>query len=293
MRHQLYRAIVTVIRQLAKPGSCVRKPRFSDARILEVYFFAVIHGLPLSHACQRHSWPIHLRRQPLPDDSTMSRRLRTRSIRRLLVELETSLRRLKQQAGFVSFIDSKVLPIGPNSSDCDARFGYASGVKMNGYRLHALRGADETLIDWRLTPMNTDERVIARRMLTSAKLHGYVVGDGNFDDSKLHAVCDARSREQGQLQLIAPKRRGKGFGHRKQRPGRLRSFGLLTSPQQGFAQALMHARAGIERFFGNLTNRHWSLTTLPPWVRTFRRVQPYIQAQIALYHLHQQITYVD
>ncbi|QDT62880.1 transposase [Calycomorphotria hydatis] len=293
MRHQLYQAIVTVIRQLAKPCACVRKPRFSDARILEVYFFAVIHGLPLSHACQRHSWPIHLRRQPLPDDSTMSRRLRTHSIRQYLVELETSLRRLEQQDGFVSFVDSKVLPVGPNSHDRDARFGYASGVKAKGYRLHALRGADETLIDWRLTPMNTDERVMARRMLTSAKLHGYVVGDGNFDDSKLHAVCEARSRGQGEVQLIAPKRRGKGFGHRKQRVGRLRSFDLLNSPEQAFAQALLQARAGIERFFGHLTSRYWSLIILPPWVRTFRRVHRYTQAQIALYHLHQQMTYVD
>ena len=48
-----------------------------------------------------------------------------------------------------------------------------------------------------------------------------------MDSNKLHATCDSRSS----LQLVTPRRYGpgKGTGHRRQAPGRLRSIALVEN----------------------------------------------------------------
>ena len=116
--------------------------------------------------------------------------------------------------------------------------------------------------------MNTDERVMARRLLRQDPVEGYVLADGNYDDNKLHDLCGVRSN----LQLVAPRRYGfkKGLGHHRHSPGRLRSITLLTNPMSDFGSRLLARRDQIERFYGNLTTFG---AGLPPWVRTHRRVR--------------------
>jgi hypothetical protein len=56
---------------------------------------------------------------------------------------------------------------------------------------------------WRIAPMNQDERVMARRLARQAPIEGYVVGDGNCDDHRLHPGCV----DHGEFQRVRPRRR--------------------------------------------------------------------------------------
>ena len=90
-------------------------------------------------ACRPENWPPGWRRRRLPSNPTMSRRLRSASVRGLLARLE---RRVVGPTGPGLFwmIDGKPLPIGGCSKDRQAGYGRAAGGKAKGYKLHALIG---------------------------------------------------------------------------------------------------------------------------------------------------------
>ena len=137
--------------------------------------------------------------------------------------------------------------------------------------------------------MNTDERVMAERLLKAAppEVVGYVVGDANYDSNTLHRAGDAR----GELQHITPRRYGpgNGTGHRKQAAGRLRSIARVESPFPAFADQLRRDRAEVERRFGDLVNWGGGLNGLPAWVRTHRRVRRWVQAKLVLTRLKRDV----
>ena len=277
MERQLWKAIVSLLEELDK-SRARRKGGFADRRIVAVYYWSVLHDRPISWAVQRRNWPIELRRWALPSNTTMSRRLRSKSVRCLLEALEHSVVRKPESGTLVWLIDGKPLPIGGASKDGQAGYGRAARSKAKGYKLHALVGSDKSVADWRLAPMNVDERKMAKRMLQHAKICGYVVADANYDSNELHGTCD----ERGNLQLVAPRRYGpgRGHGHRQQTRGRLRSKEILENPCPKFGTGLMAQRGDIERYFGNLTNWGGGLTHLPPWARTYRRVHRWVQAKL-------------
>jgi hypothetical protein len=278
MEHQLFQSIVAVmakVRKIRKPTNC----DFSDEDIVKVFYWAVIHDRPVAWACDRRHWPIWLRHRPLPSPATMSRRLRSRSVLRLLHALEQHVIAPKEP-GLFWMIDGKPLTISGCSKDRQAGYGRAASCKAKGYKIHALVGTDGSIPCWRLAPMNKDERVMAERMLRTAPIQGYVVGDSNYDSNPLHRVCD----ERDQLQLVSRRRYGAkhGTGHREQTVGRLRSMALTENPFPAFAKQLLIDRGEIERRFGNVTNWGGGLTCLPPWVRTHRRVHRWVQAKLVL-----------
>lgn len=279
MEHQLFNAIVAVLAEIHK----VRKPTncdYSDEDIVKVHYWSVIHDRSISWACEKRHWPIWQRRKPLPAPPTMSRRLRSDSVVALLKELEQRIL-APQKPGLLWFIDGKPLPIGGCSKDRQAGYGRAAGCKAKGYKIHAIVDSEDSIATWRIAPMNKDERVMAERMLATAPIQGYVVGDSNYDSNGVHKVCDAR----GDIQFVSPRRHGqhRGLGHRKHTRGRLRSILLVEGPRiDGFGAFLLHKRADIERAFGNATNWGGGLTCLPPWVRTHRRVHRWVQAKLVL-----------
>lgn len=280
MEHQLWKAIVTLLKDLDK-SRVRRRGDFADWWIVAVYYWSVLHDRPVSWAVQRNNWPIVLRRRPLPSNTTMSRRLQSKRVRKLLKALEERVVRRTEGGSLVWLIDGKPLTISGVSKDRQSGYGRAARSKAKGYKLHVLQGADKSLADWRLAPMNVDERKMAKRMLKQAEIHGYVVADANYDSNELHATCD----ERGNLQLVAPRRYGpgRGHGHRKQTPGRLRSKEILENPSPKFGKGLLKQRGDIERYFGNLTNWGGGLTHLPPWARRYRRVHRWVQAKLIIY----------
>ena len=293
MEHQLYKAIVAVLNSLDKPRTSTACD-FTDEDIVKVYYWSVIHDRPRCWACNQKSWPLHLRKRPLPSPTTLSRRLRWPSVIALLDALERRVIAPKQP-GLFWIIDGKPLPIGGCSKDRQAGFGRSAGGKAKGYKLHALNGSDGSTAAWRVAPMNTDERVMAQRLLKAAppEVIGYVAADANYDSNKLHQTCD----ERGNLQLVTPRRYGPehGTGHRKQSAGRRRSIALTETPFLDFGGQMLVDRSEVERQFGNLTNWGGGLTCLPAWVRTHRRVRQWVQAKLVLAKLKQDLqlkTYV-
>jgi hypothetical protein len=279
MERQLWKAIVNVLNEVDKPKHNVRCT-YSAVVIVKVWMWAVIHDRPVSWACQRSNWPPHEQRWKRPSCTTMSRRLRSVAVRRLLEEIEQRVLRPQGVDNLVWIIDGKPLVISGCSKDRQAGYGRAAGGKAKGYKIHAIVGSDGSLAQWRVAPMNKDERVMARRMIATAEIQGYLLADSNYDSNKLHQACDAR----GNLQLVARRRYGpdRGHGHRQQTPGRMRSKELLETPFATFGEALLQQREEIERYYGNLANWGGGLTHLPPWARTHRRVHRWVQAKFVL-----------
>jgi len=285
MAHQLWHSILAVLATLDKPVTPARFD-FTDEDIVKVHYWSVLHDKPNGWACQMKNWPIWRRRRacgPLPSEATVSRRLRTTSVRQLLHRLE---RRAiaPERPGLFWIIDGKPLVIGNCSKDRQAGYGRAAGGKAKGYKIHAIVDPQDGVAAWRLAPMNKDERVMAERLVRAASIQGYLVADSNYDSNKLHQLCDELSQERNPLHLITRRRYGpeRGTGHRKQTAGRLHSMLLTENPYPAFADQLLHDRANIERAFGKLTNWSYGLISLPPWVRTHRRVHRWVQAKLVL-----------
>ena len=222
----------------------------------------------------------------------MSRRLRHPSVRALLNALEKRVL-APRPPGLFWIIDGKPLSISGCSKDRQAGYGRAANCQAKGYKIHAILDTAGAIAAWRLAPMNKDERVMAERLVRTAPIQGYLVGDANYDSNPLHKVCMSR----GQLQLVTPRRYGpgRGTGHRHQTAGRLRSIHLTENPFPAFGQRLLHDRDDIERRFAHVSNWGGGLTCLPPWARTHRRVHRWVQAKLvltALKHSQKTRTYV-
>lgn len=259
---------------------------FSDAVIVLVYFWSVINDRPVLWACRKENWPGRLRPLRIPSQSRMSRRLKNPSVRRLIDVLEDRVLRGARPAPLACAVDGKPLPVGTYSHDPHARWGRGAGVWAKGYKLHLLLSLCGTIMGWRLTPMSGNEREMARRLIKGARCAGYILGDKQFDANYLY---DEACTHGGQL--VAPRLKGpdKGLGSRRQSPGRLRSKDLMENTISPFGRQLHQMRTAIERKFGYLTCTGGLLTNLPSWVRTYPRVQLWVQAKIVLSELRQTV----
>jgi Transposase DDE domain len=279
MEDQLWKGIVRSLREIHKPRRRA-KQKFSCEEIVCVWFWAVVHDRPTSWAICRANWPIHERRRRLPSSSTMCRRLRDREVQALIKALEQAVSGSRADKPLVWVIDGKPLVVSGSSGDRQTGFGRAQRGNARGYKLHLIQGINGLIAAWRIAPMNKDERVMARRMVRTAAIQGYLLGDTNYDSNPLHEVCS----QHGELQLVAPLRGGQKCESRrpKMSPGRRRAAELFNNPNPRFARDLMAIRDTIERSFANLTNWGGGLTHLPPWVRTHRRVHRWVQAKLIL-----------
>jgi len=279
MERQLRKSIVQVIEEVNKQQ---KQPRchYSVLIILKVWFWAVIHDRPVRWACQRSNWAIWEHRLKLPSESTMSRRLRSKHVLKVLAIVESRVLRNQTNGTIFWSVDGKALVVGGCSKDPHANYGRAAGGYARGYKLHAIVGSNGIVANWRIAPMSKDERVMAKRMIKGLPISGYLLADGNYDSNPLHRSC----QEHGNLQLVSPRRGGpnKALGHRKQSEGRLRSKEILEAHDNDFGRQLMIDRVAIERFFGNLVNGSMGLSCLPSWVRTYPRVHRWVQAKMII-----------
>jgi hypothetical protein len=245
----------------------------SNAWIVLVYLWAVLHDRPVSWACRECNWPPPRRYGNLPSPSCMSRRLPKPAVLALLDDVELTCRARFGHSLFRS-IDAMPLPIGNSSGDQQAGYGRAANGMAKGYKFFAVVDSTGGVDAWRVGPMNLSEKSMAHRLVRDLSGTGYLVGDGEYDDAKLYQHCAGKG-----MQLLAPKRKGEGLGHRPQNPHRLRGIDL----QQGrFGKTLLHQRASIDRFFGAWHSTGVGITHPPAWVRTHRRVRLWVQAKLIL-----------
>jgi hypothetical protein len=254
-----------------------RQRRFFDYEIVAVYLWAVLHDRPTCWACDPANWPNDLWRKRLPSQSTMSRRLQTIEVQRLLHAIERRMAAAEDHHEWVLRVDGKPLLAGAHSKDPDARWGRVRRGWAKGYKFHAIYGRSCMPLSWEVTPLNVAESEVAAPMIPSLKPGGgYLLGDCAFDSNPLHHAA----RAQGYV-LVAPRKRPQaGLGHRCHDPGRLRCIDLL---QGKFGQALFRLRKDIERQFGWLTNHAGGLAPLPNWVRRSHRVRLWVQAKLLVH----------
>ena len=275
MENELWKQVYQLVTKVAKRKT-LKRAKYTDADIVLTYFWAVLHDRPVYWACKKHNWPIYYRRKPLPNPSTMTRRLRTEGIQTLLKEAEQLLINIFPRS-ICRWIDAKPLPIGGCSKDKQSAFGHGASCIAKGYKLYAVADKNQGFVCWTIKPMNQNEPKVARELIPQLDHEGYLVGDRAYDSNNLYEVASRLS-----IQLVADRRSGKSLGHRRHSPYRLRSRELLSRP---FGQSLITGRKSIERMFGNLTSFPGGLKPLPHWVRTLFRVEMWVRAKMILYHL--------
>jgi hypothetical protein len=278
MERELWTALCALAAQL---HNRLTPARYGDDVICAVYWWAVVHDRPTSWACRPENWPAELVRRVLPSQPTMSRRLRCGGIEQLLLDVEQAILALwVVVTPRVLAIDGKALPVGGLSGDPDARRGRAAGGLAKGYKVHAVWDAAPLPAAWAISGLNISERRIAQKLLADLPDEGYLLGDSHYDVNYLY---DAAA--QSGYQLLAPQQRpGRGLGHRRHSPHRLRGLELLKTP---FGKQLYRKRLDIERRFAQLTAFVGGLGPLPFWVRRFHRVKLWVHSKLLLSAVHQ------
>ena len=204
--------------------------------------------------------------------------MKTPSVQQMLGELEAMVGAVSNLALILN-LDAKPLPVGGWSKDPDARWGQAVRTKAKGYKLYAVCNAQGAIVAWTLHSMNIPETEAARELIPQLEGAGYLLGDSLYDSNELYDLAAAGGR-----QLVAPRKKpGRGLGHRKHSPARLRSIDLLESDSQ-FGRSLHRQRIRIEGMFGTMGNIGCGLAPLPNWVRRLPRVRLWVQTKIILHH---------
>jgi hypothetical protein len=281
MERDIWRVIVAALRRLPRRSS--RGQQYSNAEVLAVVLWAALHDRSILWACRRSNWPVQAWRRRLPDQSTMSRRLRRPDV---LDDLEVLLHMLQgaddSGSPFV-LTDGKPLAVSHFSQDGDATLGWGAGKHERGYKLHVLAVGARRLCTHEVLPMNMPEAQATATLLARADACGLLRGksvllaDASYDTNPLHAAAGRAG-----LLMLAPRRlphRGLAT-NRGHDIGRVISMAVLEGGPE-FAAWQKRARAPVEHYFAGLVTGA-GLHALPPWVRTLTRVRVWVAAKVAL-----------
>jgi hypothetical protein len=249
------------------------------SRIVRVHLWATLHDRPTVWGCNRKNWTNPTRPKILPDQSTMSRRMRRDDFQ---LFLQAMLPRLngKAQSRLLKIVDGKPLELANHTTDPDARWGRGVSRLSIGYKLHMICSGNPVPDAFAITSLDICEKQMAARMIKRVKGSGYLLGDGHYDASWLYDFC----KHHNHL-LVSPRARpGAGMGHHYQSPQRLRSIELLEAPAMlnEFGRSLYRNRTGIEREFSQITCFGGGLGPLPSWVRRIWRVRNWVWAKLLI-----------
>ena len=282
MERDVWRGMVAAIRRLPRwsPAGAL----YDNRSVLAVLFWAALHDRSILWATQRRNWPAQAWRRGLPDQSTMSRRLRDPRILDDLRRLPEILQRGAQTAA-VLLVDGKALPVSNFSHDPDARNGWGAGGHAKGYKLHLLIDSCWRMLAWEVRPMNEAECTVAQELVRDASERGVLpaqavmLADASYDSNPLHATAAAAN-----VRMIAPRRKAERSlsPSHPHHPNRLRSI-VLTERDAQTAARLRSMRSSIEQFFGALASVGGGLISLPAWSRRLTRVRCWVGAKLALH----------
>ncbi len=283
MERELWRWVSWALRRL--PRRLPRHGVYDNAAILAVALWAAMHDRSILWACQRCSWPVQAWRRRLPDQSTMSRRLRDPSLLEDFERLVAILQRRSPGIDAPLIVDGKPLAVSEFTADPEAVTGWGAGRHAKGYKLHALIDSTRRLLAWEVRPMKDSEQAVACELVGRASARGVLspgaelLGDATYDSRHLYGAAQAAG-----IRLIAPRRLpGTGFDKaRPIHPDRLAAVMRLEKDPHARA-AFKARRATIERFFGALATVGGGLHTLPAWARRLHRVKLWVGAKLALF----------
>jgi len=288
MEAKLYRALFAFVLQVPHPRR--RRVIFSDHLIVLVLLWAVLHDRPTCWACEPENWPAAREgAHELPDDSTMSRRVRTVGVQQLLERVLAALSDLFDDT-LVKEMDSKPLVTGNYSQDPDAKRGRAAGAMGRGYKMCVLNKA-VALRSFRLAGLNVNDQVLGAELLPTLAddtgcfggCGGYVAVDNGFDANPLHAAAATVNH-----QLVAPPRKSNRAVRdtKRNRRERIRSLDLCANAlrrsgqRQWFGGAVMRERVVVERSFSQLAFD--GMHAPPPWVRRPHRVCNWVACKLII-----------
>lgn len=249
------------------------------ALIVRVHLWATLHDRPTVWGCHHKNWTRKTRPEKLPDQSTMSRRMRRDDFQ---IFLQAVQRRLngKAQDHLLKIVDGKPLELPNHTGDPDAGWGRGVSRLSVGYKLHMICSGNPMPDAFVITVLDVCEKQMAHRMIKRVKGCGYLLGDGHYDASWLYDVCKYYDHV-----LVSPRAKpGTGIGHHYQSPQRLRSIQLLEPPAgiNEFGPSLYGNRTGIERQFSQLVCFGGGLAALPSWVRRIWRVRNWVWAKLLI-----------
>lgn len=279
MDRDIWECVLRATRSLRSAGPAPRRPlRYPDRLILRLYVWLVWHDLPLCRVADRGVYGSLFRPRDLPSVSQFCKRLREP---RFTAQLELVRRRLTGVLDHADLllIDGKALPVTDNTRDADAETGHGGGRFRCGSRLHAMGDDRGRIGEYRVTSMREQEKNMAFEMFARLRPGQLVLGDGNYDSSRLYDAAAARgARLLTKLKVFGKARRTLD----RTSPYR-REVGELWEHEPDMIADLYARRAAIERTFANLSNHAGGLGRLPPWVRTLRRVRGWVAAKLILY----------
>jgi hypothetical protein len=265
-----------------------KRDEHSTALVVRVHTWAALHDRPVSWACRATNWTPHTRPARLPDQSTMSRRVRRPDFEQFQQRVG---QRMNGRPGgpakptpagpVLRMVDGKPLELPNHTGDRDATWARGVSRTSVGYKLHAVFSAGNAMPDaFAVTTLNVCEKRMAARMLGRLTGCGYLLGDAHYDASWLFDFCHHHG-----FQLVCPRAKpGTGIGHHYVSEHRRRAIEMLEPPAavNPFGPDLYGRRTGVERDFAGLTCFGGGLAALPPWVRRIWRVRAWVTAKLLI-----------
>lgn len=297
MERGLFQIIQGAVRPLRRRR--VRGQRFTDADIVLIALWAALHDRPILWACRACNWPPSRRPRRLPDQSTMSRRLRSEPVGTLLALVLLAIAHAGFTPSVCAVLDGRAFAVSPYSRDRHALRGRGRGRYERGYRLHALiDAASGRLLAHLMTPLNVAESVAARLLLSRARAQGLladgalVLADANYDSNPLHRHAAGLG-----VRLLAP-RRTPGAGFAKTVKGGLQHINRMVSVVatevcRDLGRRISSKRGGIERQFSRQTCTGGGLRELPSWVRSMPRVRLWASLKLIIQGLKDALKALD
>jgi hypothetical protein len=279
MELELWSVLSQAICEVARRSKSNSRDTHRTALIVRVYLWACLHDRPVSWACKSRNWSNRTCLKPLPDQSTMSRRMRRADFESFLQRMTRRLSG-KPKRRLMRIIDGKALELPYHTTDRNARFGRGVSRQSVGYKLHMICSGNPMPDSFVITPLNTCEKQMAARMIRRVDAQGYLLADPHYDASWLFDVC----RDQNH-QLLCPRRQpGTGLGHHYHSRQRLRCIDMMESPGgvNDFGLSLYARRTDIEREFAQLVSFGGGLLALPPWARRIWRVRYWVWGKLLI-----------
>lgn len=278
MERGIWRVVAAALKRL--PRTRTVHQLYSSAQVLAVLLWAALHDRSVLWACRRGSWPMQAWKRRLPNQSTMSRRLRDpETLTGLNTVLDIIQAPLPDGDGMLR-LDAKPLPVSAFSADKEATRGYGAGDLQRGYKLTTLAQSAMKIVAWAVEPMGVAEDQVGQRVLARAARRGrtrparLLLADAGYDTNAMHRAARACG-----LRLFAPRKRpGTGLSpSHVQDPGRVLSL-ILMEGDRAFNRWQRAARACAEHSFAHTTAS--GLGRLPPFVRSLGRARVWVGAKL-------------